>query len=789
MRAWRALLRQPAFLLLSVATLAVGVAASTATFSLIDQVVLSQPPFIDPGRLVTVGPIESSFWTTMSPQQYQLLLGIREFSNLGAASFSRFENLTTPNGPILGRCRPVTRSFLQTLGVKMAMGRNFTEDEDRKPAANVAVISYHLWLTQFGAGDVIGKWLTLEGKPASVVGVLPKSFRFSEPLDVLRPLGLPTNSHDRGNHLVVVGRLASGSGIQQAIAAVNTQMYSHAQELGIKQSDHVSFGVDPLQHSLSGPARSVVLLFFSFGVCLLTLVGANICNLFLVRSIGVRRSHAVRYALGAGALRLVFPNFAESILIGLFGCGAGTLLAALGLKTMSSYIPITWTGSTEGVALSGAAYGFAACFGLGVPLASCVIALRRSRNHDIADDLAAGQRVGWSARMRRTGRFLLMSQVALAGGLLIVGMSFFQSLVHLSDTNLGIRTASLLTFSVQLLQVRHPKANDVRLFAREAVAGLDKSKEGVGAAAALVAPVGGNFSIPVRVTNLQRRNIQYRPVSSAYFALLGIPLKAGRYFDMHDTGNSENVAIVNALYAKQYFSGDPIGQHLEAGLRANNRPEPMRIVGVVGNTRQFGPQAPAEPIIYVPLDQVSDQLLSEMRAFLPIQFLVDRRTGAANIGEVLRNIAPDEAVIGLAPLEQTIEGLTASEKLHMTVVMTMGMLAALIAGSGLYAIILVTATSRRRDLAIEAALGASPARIVYSLLLEFGRQLAGGLILGALIAILASSYIQKALTGFTGTAGSDLAAIISSLLVVGLAICLRPAFQVARVNPMIALRE
>jgi putative ABC transport system permease protein len=725
----------------------------------------------------------------MSPQQYQLLLGLREFSNLGAASFIRFENLATPSGPILGPCRPVTRSFLQTLGIKMAMGRNFTEDEDRKPAANVAVISYHLWVTQFGASDVIGKWLTLEGKPASVVGVLPKTFRFSEPLDVLTPLGLPTDSHDRGNHLVVVARLAPGAGIQQAIAAVSTQMYSHAQELGIKKSDHISFGVNPLQRSLSGPARSVVLLFFSFGVCLLTLVGANICNLFLVRSIGVRRSYAVRYALGAGALRLVFPSFAESILIGLLGCGAGTLLAALGLKTMSSHIPVTWTGTNEGVGLSGAAYVFAACLGVGVPLASCVIALHRSRSRNIADDLAAGQRVGWSVRMRRTGRLLLVSQVALAGGLLIVGMSFFESLAHLLDTNLGIRTTSLLTFSVQLSQTRYPAANDVRLFAREAVAELDRSKAGIGAAAALVASVGGNFSIPVRATDFQRRNIQYRPVSSAYFALLGIPLKAGRYFDIHDTENSENVAIVNTLYAKQYFSDDPIGQHLVMSLRTNNRPEPMRIVGVVGSTRQFGPQAPAEPIIYVPLDQVSDQLLSEMRAFLPIQFLVDRRTGANNIGEILRNMAPDEAVVGLVPLEQTIEGLTASEKLHMMVVMTMGMLAALIAGSGLYAIILVTATSRRRDLAIEAALGASPVRIVYGLLLEFGRQLVGGLILGALIAIPASSYIQKALTGFTGTAGTDLAAIIASLLVVGLAICLRPAFQAARVNPTIALRE
>src|SRR5205809_3528699 len=240
--AWRNCLRRPGFLLLASLTLALGIGACSTTFALIDNFVLSPPPYADPAHLAMLGPVEASDLTTMSPMQYQQVPGLLDYSGAGAISIVKLWNLSGTGRPVLVPGRPADRDFLIVLGIKMAQGRNFTEDEDRPNGPSVAIVSHRLWLNQLGGSPgIVGQTINLDGKPATVVGVLPPGFQFGEPVDVLVPIALHQPSSDPGNHLMVVARLNPGVRLAQASADLNTRMYSRAAEIHLKPSDHIVF--------------------------------------------------------------------------------------------------------------------------------------------------------------------------------------------------------------------------------------------------------------------------------------------------------------------------------------------------------------------------------------------------------------------------------------------------------------------------------------------------------------------------------------------------------------------
>jgi predicted permease len=789
--AWQAALRRPRFLILHALTLAIGVAAFSITFALVDDFVLTPPPYMDPSRLVVIGPpTSSSYLTTISPQQYQALFGLPEFTNIGAASFMRMSPLKAAGDPFMGSNRPVSRSFLETLGVRLTVGRNFTEEEDRSGGANAAIISDRLWTSQFGhATDILTRWIKLDGKALEIVGVLPADFQFLEPIDVLTPLALPAASKDNGNNLVVTARLAPGVSLERATRAVDGRIKSRRAELGIKPDDETS-SATLLWRGLAGPGRPVALMFLAFGICLLTLVGANIFNLLSLRSILANHGRAVKLALGANTSRLIVPALAEGLLISMLGVGLGLLIAENASQLIASYIPESWMNATGGLRFSGRVIALAFALGLFLPLLNAFLAARDAGTRKIAGDLLGGQRVSRSRSSGVLAQTLVIVQIGLAAGLLVVSTSFATSLIRSLRMDLGIQPNRVLTFTVAPSLDQYPSGEAVRAFAGNVVGRLARIRSARGSAASWNAAIGEPFKTPISVGKLPPTPTEFRSVTSGYFDALGIGLLRGRGFTGLDQHNTEPVAIVNSAFGARYLAGQPLGQYLELGLRSSKGP--MRVVGVVTDTKQSGPDSSSEPVVYVPLAQTPDGLVAEMRQFLALHFFVpvqDEVGSASEVRNILRAVSPEQVVTDLGPLSGAIRKLTAPQELDLKVAGSMTLFAILVASGGLYSVISLWVASRKRDLEIKAALGATPRAIALGVVGSTARQLGTGLAIGATAGTVACFYLRNTVVGFDLAPLIATAGVLVSMLCVGICSCLAPVWRAGHVNPALVFRE
>lgn len=790
--AWRNCLRRPGFLLLASLTLALGIGACSTTFALIDDFVLSPPPYADTAHLAILRPVnDPSNSPTLTPMQYQQLPGLPDYSSIGTISIPKLWNVSGKGQPVLVPGRPVDRGFLAVLGIKMARGRNFTEDEDRPNGPSVAIVSHRLWLDQLGgSAGIVGQTIDLDGKPATIVGVLPPGFQFLQPVDVLVPLALPQASDDTGNHLMVVARLKPDVRLAQASADLNTRMYSRAAEIHLNPSDHIIFAATSLWRYLSGMAASVVLMFFAFSVCLLVLVAANLSNLLLLRAVVRGRDIAVRSALGADRVRVSLPSFAEGLLIGALGIFGGLVLASLGLSWINGYIPLNWMNSLRGAHLGPRVYVFAILLGAAIPALSSLLAVRRARMRNITQELGAGARAGWTRGSRLAGRALLITQVCFASTLLIVALALSRSIFRLSKVDLGLNPGPVLTFTVNPLPARYPDAAAWQSFMQHLIPRLQEIPGTEQVAASTNLPIGSPFSVPLKLPDGNTRYVQYRPVTPKFFAVFGIPQLAGRDFTEQDTKTSERVAIVNLAFAQRYFKDQIQGQSIEPDLKLSDR---FRVIGVVGNVHQSGPQFPVEPEVYIPLTQVSDSLMEAIRDFMALHFYLkmkgDPGLAMPGVRAAVQEIAPDQAISDLSEFDEVAARLTAPQRLDLKLVGILSLLALMVANVGLYSVASVAIASQSRDLGIQAALGAGPPRLVARILTDVLRQILAGLVLGTTAGFIVSRYLHNTISGLDPVGVGEVLLTGALLALIGIVVCLRPAVRAGRINPVEALRE
>lgn len=789
--AWRNCLRRPGFLVLASLTLALGIGACSATFALIDSFVLSPPPYAEPKQLVLLGPVEASGLTSMTPMQYQQLPGLPDYSSIGTISIPKLWNVSGTEGPVLVPGRPADRGFLNVLGIKMAQGRNFTEEEDRPNGPSVVIISHRLWLNQFGGSpDIVGQTITLDGKPATVVGILPPRFQFVQPVDVLVPLSLPQPSDDRGNHLFVVARLNSGVPLARASMDLNTRMYSRAKEIQLNPSDHIVFSATALWRDLSGTAASVALMFFAFSACLLALVAANLTNLLLLRAMVRGRDIAVRSALGADTVRLSLPSFAEGLLVGALGIFGGLVLASLGLSWINGYIPLNWMNSLGGAHLGTRVYVFAVLLGAAIPALSAALAVRRARARKITEELGSGSRAGWNRGSRVAGRVLLITQVCFASTLLIVALVLSRSVSRLSKIDLGLNPSAVLTFTVNPLPARYPDAVAWQLLMQRIMTGLREIPGTEQVAVSTNLPVGSPFRVQLKLPDGSTQYVQYRPVTPGFFAVFSIPQVAGRDFTEQDTQSSERVAIVNVAFAQRYFKDQIQGQNIQPALTLSNR---FHVIGVVGNVHQSGPQFPVEPVVYIPLAQVSEGLMQSIRHFMAMHFYLKMKGNPSMAGpgvrDAVKKIAPDQAISDLSGFDEVVASLTEPQKLDLKLVGILSLLALVVANVGLYSVASVAIASQTRDLGIQAALGAGPPRLAARILTDVLQQIVAGLVLGTAAGFIVSRYLRSMIAGLDSVGVGDVLLTGALLAFVGVFVCLRPTVRAARVNPVEALKE
>ena len=793
--ALRQLGKAPVFALIVVATLALGIGATTAIFSLLHAVVLKPLPFPHPERIVQL-------WRTQHGEDRSLsaasFLGFREahsFSHL-AASWTASFNLTGDGPPerILGD--RVSAGYFEAFGVRPELGRVFTAAEDRPGRDRVVVLSDRLWRERFAADPkVIGRSFRLNGVPYEVIGVLPASFE-------LRAVGsrlwvpvafTPEQASNFGNcYLRVTGRLRPG--VSQAAAEAEVAAIGKRLE-PLDQPSRKGQGtrLEPFRDRLLGGYRKRLLILLGAVGCVLLIACVNVANLLLARG-GVRsREIAVRAALGAGRGRIVRQLLTESLVLGLAGGAAGLGLAHAGVRFLKAIspagVPRLATAGIDGTAL---------VFALGLSLAASLLfglvpALRTARP-DLQSMLKEGGRAVSSPRDRvRTG--LLVAEVALALMLLVGAGLLIRSAVRLQEVEVGFDPSGLLTAQLSLPFADYPGPDRAVGTVLEAVDRAARIPGVASAAATSILPLSrSNNSSTLDVEGLNvpeegRLIGNTRQVTPGYFATLRIPLLRGRGFTVRDRAGAPYVAVVNRKLARLAWGSEEVLGHRLAYTRDEKGPVWMEVVGVAGDIRQGDLAEETQPEVYLPLEQANSDLLGEHELSVA---LVVRTAGdpAAVAGEVRRAVLavdPRLPVFDLVTMEEIRASLSATTRFNMLLLTALGTIGLLLAAVGIYGVIAYFVSQRTQEIGVRMALGATEGKVLSLVVWQAMRPVLLGLVVGVAGAAAAGRAIAGLLFGVSATDPATFAGVVLVLAAAALLASWLPAKRAARVEPTRAL--
>jgi predicted permease len=806
-RAWRASLRRPGFLLLAAGVLALGVGSASAVFTMIDGVLLRPLPYPEPHRLVALGRLEQGNVVGMSPQQYQQLAGLPGVAALGMfKAETSATNIAGDGEPVQVQAQGIDHGLLPTLRVQPALGRNFTAQEDR-PHGPPAVLLYHgFWLRRFGGNPAaVGQTMQVEGVAHTIVGVLPAGFDLGQ-ASIALPLAFAANTTNDSDDYTAVARLAPGTTREALASEVDTRLHAYYVAQGNKAyaSDfwqRAHYGVQDFSANMHLNSRATSLMWLACAALLLLIALVNLTNLMLLRARGRGHEAAVRGALGASAWRVALPSMAEGVLVGLLGVLLGQALAALGLWALRTWMPADWMPvewlRSDGLSLGGPAWMLAIAVGLFGALLATSLGLRRGRAALSMDSLREGARSGFGRRSGLLGRVLVIAQVALASLLLCAAGVFLRTLLDNAKTDLGFDARGVLTFELAPVKATYPDAVAVQSLSQRLVERLRQSPGVRRAAVGTNLPAGdfsGQWRMNMHVPGGEYFSAQLHAAGPNFFGVFGIRLLQGRRFADTDVRGGEAVAIVDQKFADQHYHGHALGQIIQRGSGADRLS--ARIVGVVADTWQFGPEDPegATPILYLPLAQMPEDVLRAFRTYEPLRFAIKVRGSPDGyrdaVKQAVAEVAPDQPISNVHSMAWVVHDITTDTEFNPMLVGLLGGLALLLAGVGMYAVMAVAVAAREREFGVRAALGASPRRLLLLVLrgglLQIVLGLAAGIALGA-----AGSGVLRAVVVQLGRSVFDPWAILAACVVLagaGVLACLVPAVRAGRTAPMHALR-
>lgn len=802
-RSWRGNLRRPGFLLLASGVLALGIGASVAVFALIQNTVLRPLPVPRAERLVTLGP----WWDNghvggISPHEYQYLGPPEGLRSLGLVHFGAAVNIAGAGDPAQVPMIRLDRYLLPTLGLQPSLGRNFNAQEDHPGGPEAVLLGYDLWQRAYG-GDagVIGRRLEIEGRPHTIVGVLPAAFnRLLGPGDVMLPTALPVASRDYNhNGAVAIGRLADGVDVATVAAQADAHERAMFRDMGMGGDwTRPRFGAEHLADAFQQQTRPMLMLFLASALVVLLIALVNLANLMLLRALSRNHDAAVRGALGASTFRLMLPALGEGLLVG--GCGTllGMALAAAGLAVVQGFIPASWLWG-GGIHIGVADWLGAACIGVLGTLLAAVLGLWRSRGASTLEELRQGGRHGIGLRSGRLSRALVVAQVALAAVLLSTAGIFMHALYDASRLQLGYDQDNVLTFELAPVKGDYPDMASLLELSRRLVERLRAVPGVTGAAVTTNLPTSddnyGSFNNGVRTPAGTELQAQLHGIGQGFLDLFAIPLREGRDFDASDVRGGEPVAIVSRDLSDKYYDGHAVGQAIDVEV-PNTTPVRARIVGVVGATYQRGPLQPHQPVVYVPLAQMPASTMMVFRELESLRFALRGRGNPADWGAGVRaalaGIAPRQPIARMRTMRSIVHATTADARLNLLLIGVFAALALLLAVAGLYAVMAVAVAARERELGVRLALGAPPGRLARLVLHGGLLQIAPGLAIGIAATLgLSHAFMALPLMMLNGTRGFDATVVggaCVALAVAGLFACLLPALRAARVPPMRALQ-
>lgn len=794
----RMLRKNPGFTLVAVITMALGIGANTALFSVVNGVLLKSLPFKEPDRLLFAFETNAKLPSPTIPVSTLDYRDWKEqnhvFDSMGARKLFTV-SLTGIERPEKIQGERVTADYFSTLGVDPILGRTFSEDEVKPGGAKVALLSYGLWQRRFGASpNIVGQTVQLNGAPTTVVGIMPNDYRPN--VELWLPLPINYAGADRDlKELVVVGRLAPGVSRQQAqveMAAIAGRLAEQYPEF------NTGWGVSllPMHDAIVQNIRPALLILFGAVGFVLLIACSNVANLLLARAAAREREIAIRMAMGAGRLRLMRQILTESVLVSLIGGGLGVLIAMWGTQALISLNPQGIPRANEiSVDPKVLVFALAASVVCGI-LFGLVPAVQTSRQ-DLNDVLKEGGKslVG-NARGRRVRSALVVVEVALAlvlmtgAGLLIKGFSRLQSV------DPGFNHESVLAFQLSLPDASYPRPPQQTTFLKGVLERFSALPGVTSASAISQAPLAGGG--PSYIFWAEGRPLptpseapvaSSRVISPNYFETLNIPLTAGRVFTEADNKDAPAVVIVNENFAKSMWPGeDPIGKRMTVGVPlAGEKPDWSTIVGVVGNVKHTALNGESGMQVYESVSQAEFQSPARNMTYL-LRTSVDpvSLTEAARASVV--SIDSNVPMSNVKTMDRIVYDSVSPFRFNMFLLVLFAVVALVLTIVGVYGVMNYAVTQRTREIGIRMALGADPGQ-VRGLILRQGMTLSAiGLGIGLAASVGVMRLLSSLLYGVSATDPVTFAAVALLLAIVALVACYVPARRATKVDPLVALR-
>ena len=786
--ALRTMLRAPGFAATAALTLAIGIGANTAIFTVVYALLLKPLPFHDAERLIYVHdtfPAVANASVSM-PKFVALRDGNRSLSSLAATSPASLTVTGIGDPQILGVTR-VSGDFFDVLGVAPLAGRTITRADDVPGAAAVIVLTYGAWQRLFGgARDIVGRTIIADGQPRAIIGVMPPDLVYPARYEAWVPLALARDALPGNNFLRIVGRLKPGISIEQATAdldAVTTTFNAQSgQRRGIR--------VWPLHEYLAQNTRQMVLVLQGAVLLVLLVACANVANMLLARSVPRQRELAIRMAIGASPRRLLRQLLTESLLLAVAGGALGVLLGGWLLRLFVALAPPGFSG-VQAIAIDRHVLWFTAAVAMLTGVVFGVAPARRGFRIDANDGLRdATGRGSASAAARGASRALVIAEVGLAMVLVIGAGLLVKSLLRLQAQDAGFRAEGLLTFQINLPRARYD--DDALRRAVSRIVEAMRALPGVSAAGAInFLPLqafgfNGPFAIdgrPPLGTADRPPVVEYRTATAAYFQAMQIPLRRGALFTDRDSERTRPVVVISETMARQFWPDEnPVGARVRLGFDANQIVR--EVIGVVGDVRSQALSQPPAPEAYIPYAQAPLATIS----------VAVRAAGdpAALLPAVRQRIAAVDAslaVIRTQTMVEVVDASTGSMRLASTLTSVFAALAALLAAVGIYSLVSYSVASRTREIGIRVALGAHPASVLRLVVGEGMKLTAIGLALGVAGTWWLTGTLRSLLFEVSPVDPAVLAATAAAVVALTTVASLVPAWRVMRVDPTTALRS
>ena len=794
---FRTLLRNPGFCAVAILALAMGIGPNTAIFTMVNAVLLKPLPVPEPNRVVMIwGTLLKSGFDQMPVSAADYLEWKKQahsFDQMSAAfAIPEFGlNVSGAGDPERVSAALASKEFLPALGIKPIVGRNFLPEEDRPGGPPAVLISHALWQRRFHSDPAaIGRSLTVDGIPRTVVGVVPHELGEMVAADLWLPTAINPNNPERQNHQFgIVARLKPGV----TVAESRAEMAVIARRLeSAYPATNTGWGVTlfPMAEMFTGRIRPVLLILLGAVGLLLLIACANLANLLLARAATREKEIAIRGALGAGRLRLIRQLLTESLVLALAGGALGLILAAWGVRLLRSVVPDMFPmlqHMSVDVPVLAFTFGISILTGLLFGLVPAWRSSHTDLNTTLKEAAGRSESAGGSHRIRS---FLLAGEVALAVLLSVSAGLLLRSFVRVTEVNPGVRTANILTMNLSLPEVKYDTPQKRATFYKDLIERVD-ALPGVRSAGAVV-------FLPLRVSILSFRIwvnsftiegrppvpqdkqplADYRPATPGYFNTMGIALRQGRLFDQHDDLDAKRVVLVNEAMVRKHFPHEnPLGQRIVMG-------KPMEIVGVVADAKLYGLDAPVEPAVYVPHAQHSGD--SSMAVVVRTEG--DPTVVAAAVRREILKLDPEQPISNVRSMEQVLSDSLMLRRVAMLLLTVFASLALTLATVGIYGLTAYSVSRRTHEIGLRVALGASQSQI---LRMVVGRGLVTSLI-GAAIGVAAAFELTRGLSGMLyGVTATDplvFAGVPLLLIAVSVLASYVPARKATRIDPLVALR-